>query len=168
VRCEADCDSDADCAAGLLCHFAVPGTPVPGCTLAAASNATLDYCYDPHWEQVENDGGNSDFEICGSVDCCWEAPGWCDKLSSCLDSPPCCDAGKSSHALLPLTRFDKLGVSLGVAGHGGACGYARFHASGGHLFFVLFFTGINVSSLALHVVAAARAYDSPPPRPLSC
>lgn len=43
--CEADCDSDADCEAGLICYQRNAGSPVPGC--AGADNAGYDYCIKP-------------------------------------------------------------------------------------------------------------------------
>ena len=42
--CEGDCDTDADCRAGLLCYQRGTG-PVPGCEGVGFDG--LDFCYDP-------------------------------------------------------------------------------------------------------------------------
>mmetsp|Transcript_29890 Transcript_29890/g.56042 ORF Transcript_29890/g.56042 Transcript_29890/m.56042 type:complete len:620 (-) Transcript_29890:227-2086(-) len=45
-RCQGDCDTDADCADGLLCLQRTYGETVPGCS--GFSWPAMDYCYDPH------------------------------------------------------------------------------------------------------------------------
>ena len=47
--CEGDCDSDADCAAGLKCYQRDSSSDVPpGCQAGGAGDkGTHDYCYDP-------------------------------------------------------------------------------------------------------------------------
>jgi len=44
--CRGECDSDAQCAAGLKCFQRSNGEAIPGCT-GSGSGKTWDYCYDP-------------------------------------------------------------------------------------------------------------------------
>jgi len=53
--CEGECDTDAECAAGLKCFQRKGYTPVPGCTGEGRKN--WDYCYDPSGS-VELSGDN--------------------------------------------------------------------------------------------------------------
>lgn len=43
-KCQADCDSDADCAQGLICFFRSSGAPVPGCFGGEYDYTGSDYC----------------------------------------------------------------------------------------------------------------------------
>ena len=46
--CQGDCDSDSDCATGLICHQRTGNTPVPGCIAGSTRAQTdWDYCIDP-------------------------------------------------------------------------------------------------------------------------
>ena len=47
--CEGDCDSDADCAAGLQCYQRDASSDVPpGCQAGGSGDqGAYDYCYDP-------------------------------------------------------------------------------------------------------------------------
>lgn len=45
-KCQGDCDSDSDCAPGLICFQRSGNDPVPGCL--GNDNTPADYCYDPN------------------------------------------------------------------------------------------------------------------------
>jgi hypothetical protein len=47
-KCQGDCDSDYECAAGLLCRQRADDSPVPGCIGEGIGFRTgIDFCYDP-------------------------------------------------------------------------------------------------------------------------
>eukprot|EP00934_Nitzschia_sp_Nitz4_P001807 Nitzschia sp. Nitz4//scaffold177_size45885//17105//21005//NITZ4_007204-RA/size45885-augustus-gene-0.5-mRNA-1//-1//CDS//3329539052//1807//frame0 len=47
--CEGDCDSDGDCADGLICYQRDTGEAVPGCLGGESDGTNTDYCiFDPH------------------------------------------------------------------------------------------------------------------------
>ena len=54
-ECEGDCDGDGDCIGELVCYArSSDGTAniPPGCT-GDAHYTSHDYCYDPHWHEVQ-------------------------------------------------------------------------------------------------------------------
>lgn len=48
-ECAGDCDSDADCATGLICQQRSGGEPVPGCygAIGEGISKSSDFCFDP-------------------------------------------------------------------------------------------------------------------------
>ena len=85
-RCEAGCDSDADCAGDLVCferdnnNGIGPLDAVPGC--CGCGSRKRDYCIDPDDTVIETTCpvGDPDQPICGSTDsfgvgCCLDSAG---------------------------------------------------------------------------------------------
>ena len=63
AMCEGDCDSDAQCNAGLSCFQRGNGEEIPGCGSGGTSN--WDYCHDPNWNT--DDHVNCDISFGASV-----------------------------------------------------------------------------------------------------
>lgn len=47
-ECQGDCDTDEDCADGLLCFLRGDETPTPGCTEDTDNTRNADFCYNPN------------------------------------------------------------------------------------------------------------------------
>ena len=45
--CTGECDTDLDCAPGLLCFQRQNGEDIPGCDISTQAGRDWDYCYDP-------------------------------------------------------------------------------------------------------------------------
>ncbi|MDA7838788.1 BspA family leucine-rich repeat surface protein [bacterium] len=76
--CEGDCNSDAECASGLFCHFRSNGEDTPGCTGSGfVTSETDDICYDPEiYNPVIRQGIGDSVDVVQRVQC------FCSSLSS--------------------------------------------------------------------------------------
>jgi hypothetical protein len=83
-KCQGDCDSDSDCAAGLKCYQRSGNEIVPGCQQHGLSKKS-DYCYEPGVE-IENIGGH---DYCTTSRKCNRCQGDCDKDSECAAGLKC-------------------------------------------------------------------------------
>ncbi|GKY90745.1 hypothetical protein MPSEU_000047400 [Mayamaea pseudoterrestris] len=56
-KCQGDCDSDSECATGLVCFQRSGTEAVPGCS-AASKYSGLDFCVDPNSSSSSSSSGN--------------------------------------------------------------------------------------------------------------
>ena len=75
AACDGNCDSDSECAEGLICQARSGTEVVPGCDGLGASGK--DYCRYPSLAQVGNNGSPVDFFPLGNCE------GDCDNDTEC-------------------------------------------------------------------------------------
>mmetsp|Transcript_38218 Transcript_38218/g.92479 ORF Transcript_38218/g.92479 Transcript_38218/m.92479 type:complete len:761 (+) Transcript_38218:208-2490(+) len=120
--CEADCDSDAQCQEGLICHVRSKGSQqVPGCS----GNADLigdsgeDFCILPPLEIVGNNNV-TDLAICqadcdSNKDCsgnlvCYQRSRGSNMVPGCRGNPEELGDGDEDYCILPTASFTDLEV----------------------------------------------------------
>ena len=85
TACTGECDSDAQCAEGLLCFQRDNGEKIPGCT-GPGSAKYWDYCFDPSKSSDYTKLGGSDNDTAKNLTAC---TGECDADSQCARGLQC-------------------------------------------------------------------------------
>lgn len=121
--CEADCDSDAQCQEGLICHVRDAGsTEVPGCSGNAdlIGDAGEDFCILPPLQIHGNDNNITGLSACqadcdSNNDCsgdlvCYQRSLGSNMVPGCRGDPDTLGDGNEDYCILPTASFTNLEV----------------------------------------------------------